>query len=274
MEDRGILKKWKAGIRSGFLQFKIQMESESSLKWAFWLQVFGMFIGNGAFLALWLLFFATFGEINGWGAKEVVGLEGFASLIFGLAFGVFGGSEVMVKYINNGSLDIFLLRPKNIYIQIITSKIRTSAFGDILYGIISLVIFAIWAKLDLVSILVLFLILLPAVVILVNFRFLASLVGFVIPDAEVLSRGVLDLILTPALVPSGLFSKGMRFFLIVVVPALLIGGFLVEVVGSPSILGVLIVFGSAVFWTLVTLFCLEKGLARYESGNLVGARGE
>lgn len=248
------------------------IKANASMKSAFLLQMVGMMLNNAAFVFLWILFTDIFGEINGWGRWEVVGLQGFVAFAYGICYAFFRGSAVLPSYIDKGVFDTLLVSPRNLYMRILTLGSSMSAFGDLLYGAILLTAFSIGIGAGIHQILVLILLTIPSTFILINFSLLTSCVGFFIPDSQELSRNLLEYMFGPAMYPSGIYPQLMRTIFTFGLPSIVIGGLPVETVINISFTNIAIIWLIALWWFFITIKVLNYGITRYESGNLTGAR--
>lgn len=251
---------------------KHNIASAAELRVSFIMQIIGMMINNVSLLLVWIFFFQAFGTINGWSGKEVIALQGFLAIVFGFAFSFFSGVLDLPIIINNGAFDSILLTPRNLYLRILTLVTRTSAVGDMLFGLILLVGYFFIANLTIAQIILLILLLIPSTLILTNFALICSCIGFFIPDAEELSKNVFEIMFGPSLYPSGVYQGVMRIFFLFILPTMAIAGLPVEAVKDLNFTKIAYVWVLAIAWTLIALFVLEQGIRRYESGNLTGAR--
>lgn len=78
----------------------------------FALQVGGMIVNDVFFLALWVLFFAGFRQVGGWGGQDVLLLLGLAMVIVSVCGVFFGGFRDMAASILKGEPDALLTQPK------------------------------------------------------------------------------------------------------------------------------------------------------------------
>ena len=128
-------------IKLALLNIKKNIKNEKELKTSFIITVIGMAINNTSFLLLWYYFGKTVGEINGWSPMDIFGLYGFGTTAYGLVISLLAGITDLPIYIATGNLDKYLLTPKNILMKVSTSKIHTSAFGDLIFGLSCFIIF-------------------------------------------------------------------------------------------------------------------------------------
>ena len=251
---------------------KINLVAAAELRLSFLMQVVGMIVNNVSFVVVWLLFFNAFGTINGWSGKEVIGLQGFLAVAFGIAFSFFAGSRDLDSFINNGTFDSILLTPRNLYLRILTATATTSAIGDAIFGIVLSGIYIYTAHLSLTQVFLLASLVPPVVTIFINFALITSCIGFYMPDSTQLSRDAFEIMLGPSLYPSGMYQGIIRFVFLVIVPSIAVGGLPIEAVANLDIFKVGIVWILAAAWFLIALFVLRHGVRRYESANLTGAR--
>lgn len=248
------------------------ISAAAELRVSFIMQVIGMMVNNITFVVIWLLFFQAFGNINGWSGKEVIALQGFLAIAYGFTFTFFSGVGELPTVIHNGAFDSILLTPRNLYLRIVTLVTRTSAVGDMAFGFILFIIYAVIGHLTASQIILMLLLLLPATAIITNFALLTSCIGFFIPDSAEISNHAFEIMFGPSLYPAGVYQGMMRIIFLFVLPTIAIAGLPVEAVKSIDMVKVLIVWILAILWTLIALWVLKKGVRHYESSNLTGAR--
>lgn len=252
---------WKTNVRAA-LENRI----------AFGLQVFGMMLNDSAFLAVWTIFFTVFGTVNGWGGWDSLGLLGFGTITFGIAFTFFGGAPWINRYVADASLDCYILSPSTVLWRVLTSKTDIAAMGDAAFGALLLVVYAvkIQATPDMIGMMVLAII--PGAALTVSMSILSQLPSFFMLDGDTVAMSIFKSFLSPSLYPSALFSDAARILYSVVIPAMLVGGLPVELVRAQSwpLLGAIWI--AALFWTVFAVAAFYYCLRRYESGNAIGLR--
>ena len=239
---------------------------------AFAMQILGMMVNDFAFVIIWTFFFQAVGAVNGWGGWESVGLLGFGTASFGLAFGFGGGVTWLPRYVEDSSLDGFLLSPRNVLWRMMTSRFDLPAFGDVLFGVILLTVFAVKMQLSLWAIVLLIGCIVPAAFITLSMSLIAGCIAFFLQDAQGIAFSVFKTFLTPTLYPSGLFPGPAKLFFIFVIPSLVVGGLPVQAVEEGSFSLFLLIWGLGILWLLVGIGVFYASLKRYESGNAIGLR--
>jgi len=245
------------------------LQSSAELRTSFLMNIFGMFINNTAFIVMWMAFSHAVGTIGGWTAIDIIALESYAALSLGTVFFFFGGIQKLPQYVLSGSFDRFLLSPKNPLLRMMTSHMMVSAFGDIIFGIAGLVLYAVLGGLNLTSIVMLVL-----GGILGVFAFLATSIGifsvsFFIMDTNIVSRGLFELYFTPSMYHGGAFSSGLRAFFTYVIPSLLVAILPVEATRNQSweTLGFIALLGC--LWFALSVYIFHLGIRKYESANFM-----
>lgn len=267
-----ILTKVRAELSAQRAIIKKNIANEAALRASFLLQVVGMMINNTSLLAVWVFFFQATGEVNRWSVKETIALQGLIALVYGIGFSFFHGVRTLPQAVHLGSFDSFLLTPRNLYLRIFTAKIKTSAFGDMIYGVILLGLYFVMAHLSLLQTILLLALVVPTTLIFVNVAFCVSLLAFLIPDAGQIADEAFEIFFSPSLYPASLYSGFLRFIFLFGIPSLAIGGLPVEIVRDMKFSWFFVVWAIAIFWTMLANVLLARAVKRYEGGNLISSR--
>lgn len=257
-------------LKLALLNIKKNFKNAKELKTSFIISVIGMAINNVAFLVIWYYFGKTVGEINGWTAMDIFGLYGLNCIPYGIVIALFSGILDIPKYITTGNFDKYLLTPKNILVKVSTSSITTSAFGDMLFGIVCFIVYAVWAKLSLFQLLIAFLMLLEIAVIIYSFVLICMSISFYLMDGHNVSQGVYQLFLGNSLYHGGAFTGVLKFIFMFIVPSLLVGAIPIEILKDITVAKLLFMLLAAIFWFIVSVKFFYKSLKKYESNNLFG----
>jgi ABC-2 type transport system permease protein len=245
------------------------LQNSAELRTSFLLNVLGMVLNDVAVVIIWFLFAKAFGDINGWRAIDIIALHGFVAGSFGLVLGPLAGLSRMGDTISSGKFDQYLVSPKPLLLRVGLSQVSVSALGDIVFGGMALIFYAILAELSGGQVLLL----LGGLVVSVT-MFLAVLVSaksasFFFSDGESIGNGLFEFFLTPSLFHSGAVQGQMRLFFTFVVPSLLVGGIPVEVIREGSVLKLIVIAMLAIFWLFLSLRIFAAGVRRYESSNFM-----
>jgi ABC-2 type transport system permease protein len=202
-----------------------------------------------------------------WTALDIVALQGFNSLCFGIIFSAGAGIRKISEYTNSGAFDRFMLSPKNLLIRIATSSFGVSALGDIVFGIVCLSIYAVLIHSSIYQILLMFLL-----VIITTIVFLAAVIviysmSFFFSDSGSVTYGLFQLFFTPSMFHGGAFQGVMRFVFTFLIPSLLIGTIPVEIVRDVSLEKLLLISILSILWFYISIKIFKKAVKRYESSN-------
>lgn len=260
-------------FKLALINIKKNFKNEKELKNSFIISVIGMVINNIAFLILWYYFGKTIGEINGWKPLDIFGLYGFTSTSYGIIASLFAGMFSIPEYITSGNFDKYLLTPKNILLKVSTSKISTSALGDLMFGVICFVVFAVYNKLTILQLLLSFLLLIISSLIFYSFSLLCMSVSFYLMDGHNVSSGLYGTFLSNLLYHGGAFTGVLRIIFMFIIPSLLLGAIPVEIVKNIEINKLIMILGLTVFWIVISVSFFYKSLKKYESNNFFGFGG-
>lgn len=256
-------------IRFALYAIKKNIQSSAELRTSFLMNIVGMAINNTAFIILWVFFVQSVGVIGGWNAADIVGLQGFAALSYGIVLSVAPGIRKLPDYVASGVFDKFMLSPKNLLLRVATSSFSASAVGDVVFGIICLVIYVFLIHAGIYQIL-----LILALLILSTTVFLAMIIAifsasFYFIDAGSVTNGLFELFLTPSLFHGGAFQGGIRFIFTFIIPSLLIGTIPVESVRDLSFVKLGLMVALAVLWLFISMKIFNRAIRKYESSNFM-----
>ena len=257
-------------LKLALLNIKKNFKNEKELKSSFITSIIGMAINNIAFLFLWYYFGKTIGEINGWKPIDIFGLYGFGTTAFGIVTSIFYGIFNLPTYISSGTFDKYLLTPKNILLKVSTSALLTSAFGDLLFGLICFIIFAIYNKFTILQLFISFILIIVASIIYYAFSLICMTISFYLMDGHNVSNGIYGLFLSNSLYHGGAFTGILRKLFIYIVPSLLLGAIPVEIIKNLSFDKLLYIIILTIIWLAISIIFFNKSLKKYESNNLFG----
>ena len=257
-------------IKLALLNIKKNIQNEKELKSSFIISVVGMAINNISFLILWYYFGKAIGEVNGWKPIDVFGLYGFGTTAYGIVVSLFSGMFSLPAYISSGTFDRYLTTPKNILLKVSTSKISTSAIGDLLFGFICFIVFAIFSKLTIIQLLLSILLILIASVVFYSFSLICMSISFYLMEGENVSQGIYGMFLGNSLYHGGAFTGILRVIFTFVMPSLLLGAVPVEIVKHFSSAKLIMIILLTIFWFILSILFFYKSLKKYDSNSLFG----
>lgn len=252
-----------------FLAKLVSLNLASAMEYraSFITQIVGMFLNTGIYFVFWLLFFDRFGDVEGYGIRDIYLLFAVATLAFGISAALAGNvGTFMAMLIAQGRLDYYLSLPRNVLSHVMFSRMAVHAIGDLLFSICA---FVLYGRLDLVTLLLYLLTGLMAALVYSGFAVLAGSLAFFIGNAQYTSGQMTNAMLTFALYPKGMFSGTARFMLYTILPAGFMGAVPVEIIADHNWSRIpFMLLGVVVVWTLA-LGAFHFGLRRYESGSAI-----
>ena len=257
-------------IKLALLNIKMNLKNEKELKSSFIISIIGMSLNNISFLILWYYFGKTIGNLNGWTPMDIFGLYGFTTTSFGIVASIFSGLFDIPTYISTGNFDKYLLTPKNILLKVSTSKISTSAFGDLLFGIICFIVFAVSSKLTVIQLILSLLLIIMSSIIFYSFSLICMSISFYLMDGHNVSQGLYGMFLSNSTYHGGAFTGLLRVVFIFIIPSLLLGAIPVEIVKTLSITNLVMIILLTIFWFILSIMFFYKSLRKYESNSLFG----
>ena len=256
-------------IKFALYAIKKNIQSSAELRTSFLMNVVGMAINNTAFIMLWVFFVQSVGVIGGWTASDIVGLQGFTALSYGLVFSMGMGIKKLPDYVASGAFDRFMLSPKNLLLRVSTSAFNASGVGDIVFGITCLTIYGFLIQANIYQILMTLVLIFLTAMVFFGIIIIISSMSFFFIDANSVTSGLFEMFLTPSLFHGGAFQGVMRFIYTFLIPSLLIGALPVEAVKNISFAKLGLIAILAVIWLLVAITIFNKAIRRYESSNFM-----
>ena len=257
-------------IKLAFLSIKKNIKNEKELKSSFIISVVGMMLNNISFLVLWYYFGKTVGELNGWKPMDIFGLYGFSCTSFGIVASLFYGLFEIPNYISTGNFDKYLLTPKNILLKVSTSKISTSAFGDLLFGITCFIIFSVYSKISLIQLMLAIFLIIISSIVFYSFSLVCMSISFYLMDGYNVSQGLYGMFVSNSIYHGGAYTGVLRIIFTIVMPSLLLGAIPVEIIKTISLKSIIMIVLLAICWFAISIMFFYKSLKKYESNNLYG----
>jgi ABC-2 type transport system permease protein len=246
---------------------KISVKSTVALRESFLLQSFFMLLSNLIFFSFWWIYFSNFSSVKGWTLADVACLYGIVNGGYGI-FSVFiGGSRYLARMIFEGDLDMLIIKPKNLLLQIVGSRSVSSGWGDILSSFVFLIFSG---YITLVNIPLLILFIFTAAILITAFSIMAGSLAFWMGDAHALSKQLFEFILTFSNYPKSIYVGAVKVALLTVIPSGFIGFIPIEAIKDQSLLGVFYVVGFTFVYSWLASKVFYWGLKNYSSGNKSG----
>lgn len=260
-------------MKLAFLRIKKNFQNAKELKSAFITSIIGMCINNIAFIFIWYYFGKTVGNINGWEPIDIFALYAFSTFSYGFIKSFLNGIFELPTYISTGNFDKYLLTPHNTLMKVATSSISTSAIGDLIFGIICFIIYALISKLTLMQYIVSILLMIITSVAFFAFSLICVTISFYLMDGENISQGLFNIYLSASLYHGGAFTGILRIIFVFIIPSLLLGAIPAEIVKNTSYTNLLLISVLTIIWLVISILFFNKSIKKYESNNFFGFGG-
>ena len=258
----------KNQIKVIFLSVKYNIMKQMVNKVTFITNILFMILNNATFIIQWIILFNIKDEIGGYGFREIYLLWGLAASVYGLAHIFFHKAFSISDLIINGKLDSFLVQPKNVFLSVISSETSISAIGDLLYGYICLALYGITLR----TFLLFTFFAITGSIILTAFMSIAGCTSFWFVKSEMLSHSLATIMINFATYPSDIFKGSIRLLLYTIVPVGISNYLPLDVIIKYNYQSALYIIGFTILITILAFVVFNRGLKRYSSSNLMGAK--
>jgi ABC-2 type transport system permease protein len=256
-------------LRFALFAIKKNIQSNAELRASFIMNIFGMMLNNLAFVIVWVFFAQSVGVIGGWTAADIIGLQGFVCLSYGIIFSMASGLRKIPDYVASGAFDSFMLSPKNLLVRIATSSFGSSAIGDMVFGIMCLAIYGFLTHVTSGQILLIVILEIFSVLIFFGVTISVFSVSFLFADPNAVSESLFELFMTPMLFHGGAFQGATRSVFTFVIPSLTIGALPVEALKDISLDKLVLIGTIAIVWFVLSQKIFALAVRKYESSNFM-----
>ena len=242
-----------------------QMEYRAS----FFIKIAGIVVNDLGLFLIWIIFFNRFPAINGWGLRSMLLLFALFLISFSL-FAIFSaGTLEMAKLITRGELDYFLTLPKQVQWQISVSKSEFVAIGDLVLGVGMLFFAGPWT---LSRALVFIVVSVLSAIVMYGFASIVQSLAFYFGNFEETADRWYWTLWGLSLYPQTIFSGPLKVIMLVLVPVFFVSSLPISLINNFSWAGLIFLATATLLFFLVSVWVFNKGLRRYESGNLINLR--
>ena len=258
----------KNHLKVMLLSTKYSLMREMLNKATFLSNIIFMILNNASFIIQWLVIYSIKDNIGGYAFKEILLLWGMASSTFGVAHFFFNRAFSLNDIITKGKLDSYLVQPKNVLLSCITSEIKSSAIGDMIYGYIMLFIYGITLK----NFLLFTMFSITGGLILTSISIILSSLSFWITSSDLIVDAGNNLMVNFATYPDGIFKGLAKCLLYTLIPVGIANYIPLKVIMTFSLTNTLLVLGITAILVTISFVIFNTGLKKYSSSNLMIAR--
>lgn len=256
-------------MRLFFKYSRVNLSGALEYRASFYMSAFGMLLSNSTFVFFWYVAFEQIGgRIGGYDFRDVMFIWASCSSAFGLSAIVFGNAGSLSGMIARGEIDVFLLQPKNPLLSLLMARTSLSAWGDLAYGIVLMALTGQGARGWLFFALA---IPLGGLLIAATGVLFGSL-AFWFGDTSTAGSMSTEFVVNFCIYPEGIYPKAIRALMYTVIPAAFIVHVPLKLARGGSALWLPVWLLAAAAYVGVAVFVFNRGLKRYESGNLIVTR--
>ncbi len=249
---------------------KLNLSAAMEYRASFVSQVVGMALNDSIMIFFWWLFFLRFPQVGGWGLADVLRLWGVVAVAFGLGTAIFGHGPRLATLIATGQLDYYLSLPKDVLVHVLISRSSTSAWGDVLFGVVA---FCLAGDLRPTTVLLFLAFSCTGCAVMVAYHVLIGSAAFWIGNSESFSTQASSAMINFSTYPGSIFRGWVKLLTFTLIPAGMVGHVPVELLRRFDPLLFVGVIAFAIAFVVVATVVFRLGLRRYESGNLLVLRG-
>jgi len=245
---------------------KIGIISAMEYRVNFLSQVIMMMINNSFWIVLWFIFFQKFPTINGWNFHDMIALFALASANFGFLMIFLGGAPEISRIVSRGELDYYFAFPKNILWQVSVSQTVISAIGDLFFGIL---LFSFSGGVTIEKFLLFMVFTAITGLIFYNFSVIFQSMAFFVGNFEDAADQFFWALLGFGFYPQTVFSGFLKVIMFTILPAFFVFALPAQIIQEFSWIKLLYVIGFWLITFIIAVSIFNRGLKRYESGNLM-----
>jgi ABC-2 type transport system permease protein len=253
-----------------FAYSRINLNAQLEYRGAFISEAIAMLINDCFWVGFWVVFFARFPVLQGWGMKDVLTLWAITAAGFGIAFAVMGNAWHLPGLIVNGQLDLWMLQPRAILPHLLVGRTVATAWGDAAFGYLAYLVFV---RPDFAHFAMFTVLSFSVALVFVGFGVLTASLTFYLGNGTLLAEQWRFATINFATYPDSLFSGFVKLLLFTAIPAGFISYVPIRALRSLSLIDAGLAILGAVVVAAVGTAVFYLGLRRYESGNLISMNG-
>lgn len=251
-----VLQYWKLNFLS-LIEYKLN----------FLIEVVGMILNDVLFVSIWYMFFMKFWTIWSMQFWDYASLMSIMVFVFAYIHIFFWNYINIWTMIEEWKLDSHLLLPKNILIRLLSWRMMTSAFWDVIFW------FMLMFFIPNLTIIIVFKILLFSFIWSITFLWFLLIfvsLSFFIWSSKNLIRWVFEAILWPSHYPPNIFEWTLiKYIFMTIIPIYFVVFQPYELITNFSLSWFLYLLLWAIFFMSFWIFLFYKWLKRYESGSMM-----
>jgi ABC-2 type transport system permease protein len=258
----------KNQIKVVLLSIKYSLMRQMVNKFTFISNIVFMIINNASMIIQWIIIYSIKDTIGSYTLKSVLLLWGFASSTYGVAHFFFKNAFNLSDFINTGRLDTILVQPKNTLLSTITTDVRVSAIGDLIYGYILLFIYGVTP----INFIVFTILSILGGLIITSVAIINGSLAFWFGRSDSIANTVESIIVLTSTYPEDIFNSFVKLLLYTIIPVGLVGYIPVHIMENITLVPILVIFAFTILFIIASNLVFYAGLKKYSSSSLMNAR--
>jgi len=249
-----------------FAALKTNLRLSVEFRYSVLINIIVAVIKQSLFLIAWYFFFDKYQLVQGWNFKDLLLMYGLVAIGVGVVEVFFYGARELPRIIEYGLLDVYLVQPKNVILNIALSRGKISSLGDIVVGVLA-ILFSGYACSA------------PASVIAISFLsplfifsvhvYLASLSFFMANSSEFIKELYSNVIVF-ATQPNSAYTGWLKLISMTVIPISFLSFFPIEFVKNNNRTFFVVAYCGTIAFFVIACWIFSRALKRYESGFMIG----
>lgn len=258
----------KNQFKISFLSVKYALMREMLNKTTFITNVLFMILNNASFIIQWIVLFSLKDNVGGYTFDQVMLLWGISAGTYGFSHFFFANSYNLSELINNGKLDSFLVQPKNVLLSVITTDVKTSALGDLIYGYLMIFIFG-FSPLNIILYTIF---MISGGIILTAISIILNSLSFWFSKTDIIADTGNSMMINFANYPDGIFKGVVKMLFYTLIPVGFVNHIPVRIMTEFNLGLFLTVIIVTVIFVILAFIVFYNGLKKYSSSNLMIAK--
>lgn len=261
-----VVRKYLRLIKDYFL---LNLSSAMEYRASFIVQSLGMALNNAFFIFFWWIVFGNTGAIGSYSFEDVMTIWAIASASFGAAFILFGNTRSISNLIVQGELDVYLLQPKNVLVNVICSRSSIPSWGDLLYGF---TLFIVVYGFNPGKLLLFALFVASGALFITSMMIMAHSLTFRLGNSSNIANAALEFMISFSIYPEDIFSGYVKFIIYSLLPAGFVTFMPLRIINVFNAGTLLLILAVNIVYFAIACIVFYRGLKKYESGNLITTR--
>lgn len=255
----------KNQIKTFLLTIKYATMREMLNKATFITNIVFMILNNSTFIIQWIIIFSIKDTLGNYTFRDVILLWAIAAGTYGVAHFFFKKAFTLADIINSGKLDAFLVQPKNVLISVVSSDVEISAIGDMIYGIMLMLIL----RINIREFLLYILFSINGGIMISCFAVILASFSFWFSRTDYLAETLVNSQNSFATYPESIFKSHAKMILFSIVPVGFINYIPIRVLQLFNINFLIINIVATIVIVSIAFSVFNRGLKKYSSTNLM-----